>query len=85
VGLRFDPEQLELLAGKTGQIVLQNQDDEEHTFVINELNVAMLAAPGQTVRAEVQVHPANTGRFPFYCSIPGHRAAGMEGSVLVRR
>jgi uncharacterized cupredoxin-like copper-binding protein len=55
----------------------------DHTFVVDELTVLMLAGPGQTVRATVALHPGNRGTFAFYCRIPGHRAAGMEGRIRV--
>jgi uncharacterized cupredoxin-like copper-binding protein len=51
--------------------------------VVDELTVLILAGPGQTVRAEVALHPGNRGTFAFYCRMPGHRAGGMEGRIRV--
>ncbi len=36
---------------------------------------------GQT--AEVTFVPGQAGEFTFYCSVPGHRQAGMEGRLIV--
>jgi nitrite reductase (NO-forming) len=83
-GLRFEPDVLQLRAGRVTELELANQDSEEHTLVISDLAVAILAGAGQTVRSSVVVHRRNRGRFPFFCSIPGHREAGMEGLVEVR-
>ena len=82
-GLRFEPNTFEIRAGVT-ELELGNQDSRDHTLVISDLAVAILAGAGQTVRSTVVVHRRNRGRFPFFCSIPGHREAGMEGTIQVR-
>jgi uncharacterized cupredoxin-like copper-binding protein len=51
--------------------------------VISELAVVLLAGAGQEVRSEVAIDRRNTGRFAFFCSIAGHREAGMEGLIRV--
>lgn len=83
-GMRFVPDVLEIPAGDVTEIELANEDSQEHTLVISDLAVAILAGAGQTVRSTVLVHRRNRGLFPFFCSIPGHREAGMEGIVEVR-
>lgn len=83
-GMRFVPDVLEIEAGGVTEIELANQDSREHTLVISDLAVAILAGAGQTVRSTVVVHRRNRGLFPFFCSVPGHREAGMEGLVEVR-
>jgi len=82
-GFRYEPEALRIQAGGTTEFVLSNRDEQEHTFVISELAVVMLAGAGQTVSSTVSIDPANEGRFAFFCSIGGHRAAGMEGTIVV--
>ena len=83
-GFRFDPEALEIRAGEVTEFELANLDEQEHTLVISELAVVMLAGPGQTVRTTVAIDRKNTGHFTYFCSIPGHRQAGMEGTIAVR-
>jgi uncharacterized cupredoxin-like copper-binding protein len=82
-GFRFEPGSLQARAGETAAFELRNEDVEDHTFVVSELAVVMLAGAGQTVRTTAAIDPKNTGRFTFFCSIPGHRAAGMEGVLRV--
>jgi plastocyanin len=82
-GFRFEPEALRIRAGRTTEFELSNVDDQEHTFVISEMAVVMLAGAGQTVSSKVSVDPAIAGRFAFFCSIGGHRASGMEGTIVV--
>jgi plastocyanin len=81
-GLRFEPDLLEIRTGVT-ELELANGDSQEHTLVISDLAVAILAGAGQTVRSTVMVHRRNRGRFTFFCSIPGHREAGMQGTIEV--
>lgn len=33
--------------------------------------------------ATVEFTPTETGTYVFYCTVPGHRAAGMEGKLVV--
>jgi nitrite reductase (NO-forming) len=82
-GLRFDPTDLRVPTGATVEVLFENRDEQDHTFVIDELTVLMLAGLGQTVRATVALHPGTRGTFAFYCRIPGHRASGMEGRIRV--
>jgi plastocyanin len=83
-GLLFEPATVEIRAGRLTQFVLSNEDAQEHTFVISELAVVMLAGAGQRVTSTVAVDRGNTGRFAYFCSIGGHRQAGMEGTITVR-
>jgi plastocyanin len=71
----------ELPAG-TVNATLTNEGSIEHNVVIEELGDEMIleAAPGQSDSAEVEFE---AGEFTYYCSVPGHRAAGMEGTMTV--
>jgi uncharacterized cupredoxin-like copper-binding protein len=54
-----------------------------HTFVIENVNgdeVVASARAGETDRGGVELEP---GDYTFYCDVPGHRAAGMEGTLTV--
>ncbi len=81
-GARFEPAALRIRAGRVTEFELVNEDDREHTLVIAQLALAMLAGPGQTIRSTVAVGRTISGRFVFFCSI--HRQAGMEGTIEVR-
>lgn len=83
-GFRYEPNLLEIRAGEVTEFELVNQDSQEHTFVVSELAIAMLAGAGQTVRSTVTVDRKNRGAFAFFCSISGHREGGMEGTIEVR-
>ncbi|MDA0302102.1 MAG: plastocyanin/azurin family copper-binding protein [Chloroflexi bacterium] len=33
--------------------------------------------------AEIEFTPTQAGTYVFYCTVPGHREAGMEGKLIV--
>ncbi len=57
--------------------------DTSHTFTIDELGINISVGAGLTVTREFKVDKAGT--FAFYCAVPGHRDAGMEGTLEVTR
>ncbi|HXF37257.1 MAG TPA: multicopper oxidase domain-containing protein [Actinomycetota bacterium] len=66
--------------GPEVRIALVNDDPMPHDFTIDELGVKVALDPGATATARF---PADPGTYTFYCSIPGHREAGMEGTLVV--
>ena len=54
-------------------------DEDGHDEEKNALH--MNSKPGQTV--EIKFIPKETGEFKFYCSIPGHKEAGIHGMFEV--
>jgi plastocyanin len=63
-------------------VELVNEGSVPHDVVIEELGdqVVAHADGGQTVTGQAEVEP---GTYTYYCSIPGHRQAGMEGAFTV--
>ncbi len=79
-GFAFDPDDITVDAG-SAEIVLDNTDGPiEHDFTVDELDVKVHADAGETAREVVDLE---AGSYTFYCSIPGHREAGMEGTLTV--
>jgi len=76
-----DPPRIESGVGADLAVEL-TADDIEHDFVIDELDVQVGAEAGHTV-----VGRFNTGAeartYIYYCLVPGHRDAGMEGELVV--
>ena len=52
-----------------------------HDFTIDEFDAHVAADRGETEEGGVTVDEAGT--YTFYCSVPGHRSAGMEGTLTV--
>ena len=62
-------------------VFVVNRDAIAHSFDIDALNIHLqLPAHGTTA---VAIRPAGAGSLTFYCAIPGHRQAGMVGTITV--
>lgn len=79
VDIAFDQKELTGSADTEFTITITNNGQSEHDFVIDELgiNSGMIAA-GQSVTITIN---APAGDYTYYCSVPGHRPAGMEGTL----
>jgi plastocyanin len=78
---RFSPASTAVPRGNVG-VVLHNGGSVIHDLRIEGKPTLFLeAAPGQTSAKEWNL---GKGRYRFYCSVSGHRQAGMEGIVEVR-
>ena len=77
---KFDPTQLAVAAGQKVRIVLHSTD-QLHTFTITGKGTIAQASGGKTKKGSFTL--AKPGKYTFYCSIAGHRAAGMVGTITV--
>lgn len=77
----FDPDALDLTAGKDATVELVNGGAVEHDLTIDDLDVRIYAAVGE--KASATIPDLESGTYEFYCSIPGHREAGMVGEITV--
>nr|MBA2607890.1 cupredoxin domain-containing protein [Actinomycetota bacterium] len=78
-GVEFAPSKLKA-TGPDIAVLFRNKDLFWHTFTIDKLSVN-LRAPLGGKRVEHFTAPAGT--YEFYCAIPGHKAAGMTGTLTV--
>lgn len=79
--LAFDKTQLQAPAG-TISIVLTNDSSVPHNVSIEGGGVDV---EGETFTGGTRTTTATLepGTYTFYCSVPGHREAGMEGTLTV--
>lgn len=75
----FEPVELTASAG-TITFILPNEGAAMHNFDIDALDILVDMPPGTTQTLEVDI-PAGT--YEYYCSIPGHKDAGMVGTLVV--
>lgn len=76
----FEPDQMRVAAGEPVMLVLRNAGAVEHDFAVDDPEVLVYAAPAET--AEQEIGPFAAGTYTVYCSIPGHREAGMEATLV---
>ena len=76
----FDPGDITVEAGEDLAIVLTSED-LLHDFTIDELDAHVAADRGETAEGGLTAEEAGT--YTYYCSVPGHREAGMEGTLTV--
>src|SRR3954469_17231594 len=77
----FIPKQIDVKAGSTATLSLHSTD-VPHDFTVKELDIRVAAQGGKTRSTVVTFD--KPGTYTFYCSIAGHRDAGMEGTLGVQ-
>ena len=74
------------ITGKVGQpihVSLKNDANGlVHSFVVDEFNVKLENVQPKTT-GDVTFTPTTAGTYQFYCDTPGHKAAGMVGTLVV--
>ena len=69
--------------GDVVKITLINDDGMLHDLVIDEFNVAPEQFAGRDEQDSITFTVDRLGEFVYYCSVPGHRQAGMWGKLIV--
>jgi plastocyanin len=81
--LSYDTKQLAAKAGKV-TITMTNMSPIEHDVAIAKGSTVLGATPtfqgGGSKTLTLNLKP---GTYTFYCTVPGHRQAGMEGTLTV--
>jgi uncharacterized cupredoxin-like copper-binding protein len=80
--LAYNTKQLSAKAG-TVTITMTNMSPLEHDVAVAEGTKVLGATPvfkGGTMKLTLKLKP---GKYVFYCTVPGHRQAGMEGTLHV--
>jgi uncharacterized cupredoxin-like copper-binding protein len=81
VDINFQPKEITIPANTPVEVKLDNKGAIPHNFNIDQLNVhSGDYQPGQTGSVTINAPP---GDYQYYCSIPGHKEAGMVGTLRV--
>ena len=70
-------------AGEAVQINLINGEGAEHDIVVDQYIARSDRVLGKGASTTVSFTADKTGEFTYFCSVPGHREAGMEGRIRV--
>ena len=79
----FSPSEVRVPKGTAANLTLVNPASTGvvHDFTVPALGIHVVAEPGQTATAGLRDLPA--GRYPAFCSVPGHADLGMRASLVV--
>ena len=81
--LAYNTKQLSAKAGSV-TITLTNSSPLEHDVTVAEGSKVVGATPVFTGGTKSVTLNLKAGKYTFYCSVPGHRQAGMEGTLTVQ-
>ena len=80
--IKYDATTMTAKVGQPVTVSIQNAGALEHSFVIDALTVKLEhIQAGQT--SSVTFTPTTAGTYEFYCDVPGHKDAGMKGTLTV--
>ena len=79
--LRFVGDSPQMKDGEVLGLIITNPEDVPHSFDIDSLDIHVQVTPKTTTA--VVIEPSGPGQLVFYCSVHGHRAAGMAGTITV--
>lgn len=80
--LSYDTKTLSAKAGSV-TITMTNSSPVEHNVTIAQGSTILGATPTFTGSSKTLALKLKPGSYVFYCSVPGHRQAGMEGTLTV--
>ena len=79
--LWFGSDTITLPAHETVTLTLLNKGFITHNLAVDALDLVVIAPAGRS--ASLTIEDMEPGIYEFYCSISGHREAGMVGTLVV--
>ena len=69
--------------GQVVQLTLINGEGAEHDIVLPDQSARSPRVTGKGASTTIAFRAEKSGDFVYFCSVPGHREAGMQGQFLV--
>lgn len=69
--------------GDLVEVTLINGEGAEHDVVFPDFHASTPHVIGRGASATISFRVGSAGSFPYFCDLPGHRDAGMEGRISV--
>jgi plastocyanin len=79
--MAFAETNLEMKNGEVLGLLIANKDTFGHSFDVDRLGIHVELPANST--SIVAIKPTGPGDLQFYCSVPGHKSAGMVGTISV--
>ena len=74
---------LRVAQGQIVQITLIDGDGAEHDIGVPEFGALSNHVTGRGASTTIVFRADKSGTFDYFCTLPGHRAAGMDGKIVV--
>ena len=79
--IKFDKKELTVAANTDVKITVTNKGVLQHDFHVDKLNVtSKLLNSGESDTVTINAKP---GTYDYWCTVPGHKEAGMTGKLMV--
>ena len=78
----FNPASISIKAGEKVKITFRNNGRAPHNLIIDRVGVGTKTISGGQTDI-VEFTAPSSGTYAFFCSVPGHKASGMEGNLRV--
>lgn len=79
--IKYDKTELKIPANTDVKVTLENKGMLQHDWAVDELKV-MIDILDAGEKGSVTVN-ADAGEYEYYCTVPGHKEAGMVGKLIV--
>lgn len=83
--LKYNTDKLNANAGNI-TIALTNESSVPHDVAVEDSAGKVLGTSEEITQSDtdLELKDVDAGSYTFFCTVPGHKAAGMEGTLTVR-
>ena len=80
--IKFDPKEFTIAADKDVKVKVTNKGVLQHDFHVDKLNItSKMLNKGESDTVTIN---AKAGEYDYWCTVPGHKEAGMTGKLTVK-